>query len=69
VTPTVELDSGRRLVEQSPFRTEGVGEARRVFSFGKIEPRSILLMSPWSMPVFSARSIWVRPRSCRRSIT
>jgi hypothetical protein len=64
-----QLDAFARFVGRHAdlFQVRGLFVARHrpwswiqvIFSFGKIEPRSILLMSPWPVPVFSASSAWV----------
>ena len=48
----VDLSTIRHLAPRASAR-------KSVFSFEKIDPHSILLVSPWSMPVFSASSAWV----------
>jgi hypothetical protein len=70
-----QLDAFARLVGRRVdlFQVRGLSVSRyrpwswiqAVFSFGKIEPPSILLMSPWSMPVFSASPAWVSRLSRR----
>ena len=47
-----------RLLDKPKLRTEGVGDPLEGLLGGCVEPRSIRLMSAWSMPVRSANCAW-----------
>src|SRR5216683_3398880 len=73
--PSDRPDQGHRIgqdaVRSTSRRSAPRASAmrRRVFSVGFADPRSILLMSAWSIPVATASSACVMPRRSRSSMS